>query len=100
MFTVILFFSSILLSSKIVIFNLSEAAFCEMMSLEDELNAVLSGKFIFWIKFLKVFLKVFFGKLSKEFETVRPNVNDEPPKYETLESPRNETPPPEYNSIS
>ncbi|CBY11057.1 unnamed protein product [Oikopleura dioica] len=77
MFTVILFFSSILLSSKIVIFNLSEAAFCEMMSLEDELNAVLS-----------------------EFETVRPNVNDEPPKYETLESPRNETPPPEYNSIS
>ncbi|CBY32757.1 unnamed protein product [Oikopleura dioica] len=77
MFTVILFFSSILLSSKIVIFNLSEAAFCEMMALEDELNAVLS-----------------------EFETVRPNVNDEPPKYETLESPRNETPPPEYNSIS
>ena len=96
MFTVILLFSSILLSSKIVIFNLSEAAFCEMMSLEDELNAVLSGKFIFWRKFLKVL----FGKLSKEFETVRPNVNDEPPKYETLESPRNETPPPEYNSIS
>jgi hypothetical protein len=42
-FTIILLFICILVSSKIVIFNLSESAFSEIQSLEDELNAVLSG---------------------------------------------------------
>ena len=39
------------------------------------------------------------SKPRKEFEAPGQNVNDEPPKYETLEPPR-VTPPPEYSSIN
>ncbi|CAG5110612.1 Oidioi.mRNA.OKI2018_I69.chr2.g4996.t1.cds [Oikopleura dioica] len=73
--TMIVLFLSTILSTKIVIFNLSKAAFGDIQALENELNVILS-----------------------DLENVIPEVNDEPPKYDELA--RAETPPPEYSSIN